>query len=110
MATSYITHTVQKGESLSAIAYKYRNYKGVSVQGIMHYNNLKSTTIQPGMRLKVYYYTTTGPVQGPSPTGPVTGGNLGGNYGSAFNPEPVLDKVIGGVILYGFFRVLMKVF
>lgn len=33
-----------------------------------------------------------------------------GNYGSAFNPEPMLDKLIGGILLFGIFKVLMKVF
>lgn len=108
MALAYLTHTVKSGESLSAIAYKYKNYKGVSVSGIMHYNNLKSSTIQPGMRLKIYYYSSSGPVQGPSPTGPITGGNLGG--GGAADFGPMTDKIIGGVLLYGIFRVLMKVF
>lgn len=43
---------------------------------------------------------------GLSSTSPVQSGSTGG--GADFSP--VLDKVIGGVLLYGIFRVLMKVF
>lgn len=100
MALTYLTHTVKSGESLSSIAYKYKSYKGVSVSGIMHYNNLRSTTIQPGMKLKIYYYSSTG-------SAPSTGGS---NLGGAADFGPVTDKLIGGVLLYGIFRVLMKVF
>lgn len=32
------------------------------------------------------------------------------NTGKAYDFQPVLDKVIGGILLYGIFRVLMKIF
>lgn len=36
------------------------------------------------------------------------GGTLG--QGQAYDFNPVLEKVIGGILLYGIFRVLMKIF
>jgi hypothetical protein len=42
--------------------------------------------------------------------------NVGGSVstpqgqGGAYDFNPVLDKIIGGVLLYGIFRVLMKIF
>lgn len=43
-------HTVRKGESLGLIAQKY----DVSLTEIKRWNNLKSSTINPGKKLKVY--------------------------------------------------------
>jgi len=38
-------------------------------------------------------------------------GSTGGNAtGEAYDFNPVLEKVIGGILLYGIFRVLMKLF
>lgn len=44
---------------------------------------------------------------------PTQGGSSGSspiNTGGAADFSPVADKIIGGVLLYGIFRVLMKVF
>lgn len=40
------------------------------------------------------------------------GGSSGGGAGGAWNPLQggLLDKVIGGILLYGIFKVLMKIF
>lgn len=115
-------YTVKAGDSLSKIAAHYtgRGFKGVTWQGIASRNNIKSPyVIKSGQKLIIPYTAApaTKPVQGPSPTGPVTGGNLnsggssgGAGYGNAFNPEPMVNKVGGFIILYGFFKVLMKVF
>ncbi|MEO0606338.1 MAG: LysM peptidoglycan-binding domain-containing protein, partial [Myxococcota bacterium] len=43
------THTVRRGESLAKIASRY----GCSVDDLVGWNNLSSTTIQPGQTLKV---------------------------------------------------------
>jgi hypothetical protein len=36
--------------------------------------------------------------------------SVGQGQGNAYDFNPVLDKIIGGVLLYGIFRVLMKIF
>jgi hypothetical protein len=38
----------------------------------------------------------------------VQGGNT--NTSEAYDFGPVLEKVVGGILLYGIFRVLMKIF
>lgn len=48
--TTYITHTVRKGESLFRISKKYRN---VTVAEIQAANGLKSTDLQVGQKLKI---------------------------------------------------------
>jgi LysM repeat protein len=48
---AYVYHTVKSGETLYAIANKY---KGTDVNSIMRLNNLgKNSTIKPGMKLKI---------------------------------------------------------
>jgi hypothetical protein len=37
-------------------------------------------------------------------------GSIPQGQGGAYDFNPVLDKIIGGVLLYGIFRVLMKIF
>ena len=49
-STTQITHTVKKGETLGKIAQKYK----CSVTDLKRWNNLKSTNIQVGQKLKVY--------------------------------------------------------
>lgn len=49
-STTEITHTVKKGETLGKIAQKYK----CTVTDLKRWNNLKSTTIQVGQKLKVY--------------------------------------------------------
>jgi membrane-bound lytic murein transglycosylase D len=44
-----IYHTVKQGQTLSGIAARY----GVSVTRIKQWNNLKSSMIRPGQRLKI---------------------------------------------------------
>lgn len=46
---SSTTYTVQRGDSLGKIATKY----GCSVNDIKAWNNLKTTTIQPGQKLVI---------------------------------------------------------
>ena len=48
--TTTITHTVKRGESLGSIAKKY----GVTVTNIKKWNNLRSDTVHPGQKLKIY--------------------------------------------------------
>ena len=45
----YVTHTVQKGESLWSISEQYN----VTIQSIFKWNNLKKSQIIPGKRLKI---------------------------------------------------------
>ena len=49
-STTQITHTVKKGETLGKIAQKYK----CTVTDLKRWNNLKSTTIKVGQKLKVY--------------------------------------------------------
>ncbi|MDX1419021.1 MAG: LysM peptidoglycan-binding domain-containing protein [Rubricoccaceae bacterium] len=44
-----ITHRVSRGQNLTTIARRY----GVTVRQIMNWNNLRSTTIRPGQRLRI---------------------------------------------------------
>lgn len=49
-STTPTTHTVKSGESLGSIAKKYN----CTVTNLKTWNNLKTTTIQPGQKLKIY--------------------------------------------------------
>ena len=49
-STTEIIHTVKKGETLGKIAQKYK----CTVTDLKRWNNLKSTTIRVGQKLKVY--------------------------------------------------------
>ncbi|HMM11069.1 MAG TPA: LysM peptidoglycan-binding domain-containing protein [Bacteroidales bacterium] len=49
-STQTTTHTVQKGETLSSLAIKYK----CSVTDLREWNNLKSNTLQIGQKLRVY--------------------------------------------------------
>lgn len=53
--SSVLTYTVKKGDTLASIAKKY----GTTYQAIMKLNNLKSTTIKVGQKLKISKATTT---------------------------------------------------
>ncbi len=46
----YVTYTVKEGDSFYLIA---KNYPGVSAQNIMDYNNLNSSKIRPGMKIRI---------------------------------------------------------
>ena len=48
-ASQTVTHRVRSGQNLIVIARRY----GVTVQQIMNWNNLRSTTIRPGQRLRI---------------------------------------------------------
>lgn len=91
------TYVVQTGDSLSKIGAKH----GVSWNSIAIANNIPSPyTIFPGQRLTI-----------PSESGVTPGSNVGGaSVGDAQDFNPIIDKLIGGILLYGIFRVLMKVF
>ncbi|MGX9133334.1 LysM peptidoglycan-binding domain-containing protein [Rummeliibacillus sp. JY-2-4R] len=54
-STATSTYTVKRGDTLSGIGKKY----GVSYKTLMSWNNLKSTNIQVGQKLKVKGSTTT---------------------------------------------------
>ena len=47
---SYTTYTVKSGDSFYSIA---KNYPGVSADDIMKFNGLTSTSIKPGMKIKI---------------------------------------------------------
>lgn len=49
-SSSYITHKVRKGENLGRISEKY----GVTIAQVKKWNNLRSSNIQIGKRLKIY--------------------------------------------------------
>ena len=49
-ATGHTTYTVQSGDSFYSIA---KNYPGVSAQNIMDYNGISSSSLKPGMVLKI---------------------------------------------------------
>lgn len=49
-ATGHTTYTVQSGDSFYSIA---KNYPGVSAQNIMDYNGVSSSSLKPGMVLKI---------------------------------------------------------
>ncbi len=46
----YVTYTVKEGDSFYTIA---KNYPGISAQNIMDYNNIDSSKIKPGMKIKI---------------------------------------------------------
>lgn len=49
-ATGHTTYIVKSGDSFYSIA---KNYPGVSAQNIMDYNGLNSSSLKPGMTLKI---------------------------------------------------------
>lgn len=49
-ATGHTTYTVRSGDSFYSIA---KNYPGVSAQNIMDYNGISSSSLKPGMVLKI---------------------------------------------------------
>lgn len=82
------------------------------MKGVQAKNGLTPSGVITAGTLNVYkkkwpYAWGLAPTSGSSGSSGSTGSS---NFGSAVNPEPILDKVIGGVLLYGIFRVLMKVF
>jgi peptidoglycan hydrolase-like protein with peptidoglycan-binding domain len=79
--------------TLSNAIKRYQADFGLSVTGVIDTATLNK-------------YKQTWPYAwGLSATSPVSGGS-----GSGTDFTPMLDKLIGGVLLYGIFRVLMKVF
>ena len=46
----YTTYTVKSGDSFYSIA---KNYPGVSAQNIMDFNGLGSSSLKPGMKIKI---------------------------------------------------------
>lgn len=87
------THIVKSGETLSTIGAQY----GVNWQTIASTNGIAPPhTVYVGQSLVI-------------PSGSsVTMANAGG--GGLQDTNVILDKIIGGVLLYGIFKVLMKVF
>ena len=49
-ATGHSTYTVKSGDSFYSIA---KNYPGVSAQNIMDYNGMSSSSLRPGMTIKI---------------------------------------------------------
>lgn len=91
-------YTVKKGDSLSKIGARY----AVSWHSIAQANGIKSPyTIHPGQRLTIPGSKTT-------PTSPVTGGSSSGIIPSG--APDMLNTMVAGVLLYGIYKVLMKVF
>jgi membrane-bound lytic murein transglycosylase D len=46
----FVTYTVKSGDSFYNIA---KNYPGVSAQNIMDFNGLSSSSLRPGMKIKI---------------------------------------------------------
>ena len=46
----HVTYTVKSGDTFYSIA---KDYPGVSAQNIMDYNNIKSSSLRPGMKIKI---------------------------------------------------------
>lgn len=86
-------YIVQSGDSLSKIGSKL----GVNWQAIANANGIGSPyTIYAGQSLVI-----------PGSASPNGATNTGGGLVDTTN---LIDKLIGGILLYGIFRVLMKVF
>jgi hypothetical protein len=86
------THIVKSNETLSTIGAQY----GISWQTIASVNGINAPyTIYSGQSLVI-------------PNGASVTTNSGG--GGLQDTNVILDKIIGGVLLYGIFKVLMKVF
>ncbi|HLS66902.1 MAG TPA: LysM peptidoglycan-binding domain-containing protein [Pseudogracilibacillus sp.] len=83
-SNSSTTYTVKSGDSLSKIASQY----GVSVNNLMKWNNLSSTTIYVGDKLKI---------NGSSSSSGSSGGSGGGGGGSAVSGDivSVAKSVLG---------------
>lgn len=101
---SYFYYTVKSGDTLSEIGARY----GVNYRTIMTLNGLRSTVIRAGQKLKIPSTKPSNTVPAPTPSN--SGGQAKPMTGNAADFSPMLDKMIGGVLLYGIFRVLMKVF
>lgn len=99
---SYFYYVVKSGDTLSEIGARY----GVNYRTIMTLNGLSNTVIRAGQKLKIPSTKPTNTVPAPSNSG----GQAKPVSGNAADFSPMLDKMIGGVLLYGIFRVLMKVF
>lgn len=92
-------YTVQNGDSLSKIGARY----GVSWQSIAQANGIRSPyVIKPGQRLTIPGSKTT-------PTSPISGGSASPGLVPAGAPD-MFNSLIAGVLLYGIYKVLMKVF
>jgi hypothetical protein len=86
------THIVKKNETLSTIGAQY----GVNWQTIASTNGIAPPyTVYVGQSIVI-------------PNGASVTTNSGG--GGLQDTNVILDKIIGGVLLYGIFKVLMKVF
>lgn len=108
--TRNVYYTVVSGDTLSTIAARATKYykQTITWQSIANWNGIKSPyTIKKGQKLKfVIKYTGT----------IATGGN-GGTTSSGYDtgsasamPGQMLDKVIGGAILYGIYKTFQKIF
>lgn len=98
-------HTVKAGETLSHLGVKYK----IDWKRIASANKIVSPyIIRAGQKL----YIPTGSVSG----GTTSGGSTSSGSTTTVNSRAInqtnsmIDKLIGGVLLYGIFRVLMKVF
>lgn len=97
-----MTYVVKSGDTLSGIGARL----GVSWTAIAAANKIGAPyTIRPGQRLTIP--SSSGSKQAASPV------NSGGQ-GTVLTPTspvpPILSALIGGTLLYGIYKVLMKVF
>lgn len=92
-------YTVQAGDSLSKIGARY----GVGWQSIAQVNGISPPyIIKPGQRLNIPGSKTT-------PTSPVSGGSAPVGLVPQGAPD-LFNSLIAGVLLYGIYKVLIKVF
>ena len=90
VSTDFKTHTVRSGETLNSICRKYNLTKTV----ILKSNNLRSAGLQPGMRLRIPYQTTTYEML---PEGTVARGYLAAD---ASDGSFIIHKVRAGDTVY----------
>jgi LysM repeat protein len=97
-----MNYVVKSGDSLSAIGARL----GVSWTSIAAANNIKPPyVIRPGQRLNI---PSTGGTK--ATKAPVNAGGQGTLLTPTSSVPPILSAIIGGTLLYGIFKVLMKVF
>lgn len=96
-------YTVQPGETLQSIAAHWPGNSKITWKSIADANHISSPyTVRAGQRLVIPYYSS-----GTSSSVPVP---VVGSSSSPADFSGMIGLIINGTILYGIFRVLMKVF